>query len=93
MRIRSPFEVSLTDEDRAALEGLVRKGTAQYRMVLRATIVLAAADGAENVAIARDLGVSLNMVIKWRKRFFEEGMAGLEGPETLWSASVVFPLG
>jgi Winged helix-turn helix len=78
MRIRSPFEVSLTDEDRAALEALVRKGTSQFRMVLRASIVLAAADGMDNAAIARDLGLSLNMVIKWRKRFFEEGMAGLK---------------
>ena len=47
-------------------------------MVLRASIVLAAADGMDNAAIARDLGLSLNMVIKWRKRFFEEGMNGLK---------------
>lgn len=78
MRIRSPFEVILTDDERGALEALVRKGTSQYRMVLRAGIVLAAADGADNAAIARDLGVSLNMVIKWRKRFFEDGMGGLK---------------
>jgi hypothetical protein len=42
MRIRSPFELSLTDEDRAALEVLVRKGTAQYRRFYRCQGVFAA---------------------------------------------------
>ena len=46
-------------------------------MVVRARIVLAAADGEENARIAERLGVALNTVIKWRKRFFEEGMDGL----------------
>lgn len=46
-------------------------------MVVRAHIVLAAADGEENVSIASRLGVALHTVIKWRKRFFEEGMEGL----------------
>jgi transposase len=45
--------------------------------VLRARIVLAAADGEENASIAEVLEVALNTVIKWRKRFFEEGMDGL----------------
>lgn len=48
-------------------------------LVLRAKIVLAAAEGEENAAIAERLGIALNTVIKWRKRFFEEGMAGLKG--------------
>jgi transposase len=39
--------------------------------------VLAAADGEQNVRIAARLGVSLNMVIMWRKRFFDEGVDGL----------------
>jgi transposase len=46
-------------------------------MVTRARIVLAAAAGEENASSAERLGVSLNTVIKWRKRFFEEGMDGL----------------
>jgi transposase len=31
----------------------------------------------DNAAIAERLGVALNTVIKWRKRFFEEGVDGL----------------
>jgi transposase len=46
-------------------------------MVERVLIVLAAADGEENTTIAARLGVSVNTVSKWRKRFFEEGIHGL----------------
>ena len=77
MSRRSPFVIELSDEDRDQLEALVRRRTAEQRIVVRARIVLAAADGEENATIAEDLGVALNTVIKWRKRFFEEGMAGL----------------
>ena len=59
------------------LESLTRKRTAEQRMVVRARIVLAAADGEENASIAERLEVALNTVIKWRKRFFEEGIDGL----------------
>jgi Winged helix-turn helix len=77
MSRRSPFVIELSAEDRGPLEALVRRRTAKHRMVLRAQIVLAAADGDQNVSIAERLGVSLNMVIKWRRRFFEEGVDGL----------------
>lgn len=73
----SPFVVVLGDEDRHRLEVLSRKQTAERRVVVRARIVLAAADGEENVRIADRLGVAVNTVSKWRKRFFEEGMEGL----------------
>ena len=74
---RSPFVIELSDEDRRRLEALVRQRTAEQRMVVRARIVLAAADGEQNARIAGRLGVALNTVIKWRKRFYEEGMYGL----------------
>ncbi len=77
MSRRSPFVIELSDEDRARLEALVRRRTAEQRMALRARIVLAAANGEENASIAERVGVALNTVIKWRKRFFEEGMGGL----------------
>jgi transposase len=69
--------IDLSDEARRQLEVLVRRRTAEQRMVVRARIVLAAADGEENASIADRFGVALNTVIKWRKRFFEEGMDGL----------------
>ncbi len=77
MSRRSPFVIELSDEDRWQLESLVRRRTAEQRMVVRARIVLAAADGEENASVAEGLEVALNTVIKWRKRFFEEGMDGL----------------
>ncbi len=67
---QSPFVIELSDEERQRLESLVRRRTAEQRMVLRACIVLAAAGGEENASIAARLGVALNTVIKWRKRFF-----------------------
>jgi transposase len=69
--------IELSNEDRSRLEALSRKGTAEARMVERARIVLAAAAGTNNADIADDLGIALNTVLKWRKRFFEEGIAGL----------------
>jgi transposase len=69
--------IKLSEKDRASLEALTRKGTAQARMVERARIVLAAAAGMNNADIAEDMGIALNTVIKWRKRFFAEGLDGL----------------
>lgn len=70
----SPFVIV---EDRSRLESLARSRIAEHRMVVRARIVLAAADGDQNVVIAGRLGVVLNTVITWRKRFFFEGIDGL----------------
>lgn len=69
--------IELNGDDRRCLEVLVRKHTAERRQVLRARIVLAAAAGDENARIAERLDVAVNTVIKWRKRFFEEGTEGL----------------
>ena len=73
----SPFVVTLTAIQRRVLEGRVRKPTAEQREVVRARIVLAAADGQQNLQIAGRLGVAVNTVSKWRKRFVEEGLSGL----------------
>ena len=48
--------VRLTIKRRRKLEQIVRAGTSPQRLVLRAKIVLAAAGGTANAAIARDLG-------------------------------------
>jgi transposase len=46
-------------------------------VVVRARIVLDAAAGLPNALIARRVGVAPNTVLKWRKRFWEEGFQGL----------------
>jgi hypothetical protein len=73
----SPFAVTLTASQRRVLEGRLRRPTAQQREVIRARIVLAAADGEQNITIAGRLGVAVNTVSKWRKRFVQEGLGGL----------------
>jgi transposase len=60
------------------LEAKARKYTLSYRDVIRAKIVLLAADGLRNDEIAARLDTRREIVSKWRKRFFEQGLAGLE---------------
>lgn len=59
----------------------VASAKSQVRAVLRARIVLAAADGLANGAIARELEISVNTVRKWRGRFAACGPAGLRDAE------------
>jgi len=74
----SPFAIALRDEDRAVLETAVRRYTSPYRDVIRAKIVLLAAQGLRNDEIAQRLDTPRQVVSKWRKRFFERGLVGLE---------------
>lgn len=77
MVISSPFVIILTAADREELSARVRAGRTEYRDRQRALIVLAAADGATNAAIAADLGLHVDTVRKWRRRFAADGIAGL----------------
>lgn len=77
----APLE--LTAEDRAELERWVRRRTSSQDRVLRARIVLACArcDGAGRPVpqsrVARELGVHVATVRKWRRRFAEGGLGAL----------------
>ncbi len=75
---RSPFVIELSPAERRELEARSRRYTSPYREVVRAKIVLMAAAGLENKAIASRLDLPFQIVSKWRKRFFEERLAGLE---------------
>jgi transposase len=75
---RSPFTIRLSAEDRRELEGRARKYTSPYRDVIRAKIVLMAAEGLENDVIGSRLDTPRQIVSKWRKRFYEVGFPGLE---------------
>jgi transposase-like protein len=77
MRITSPFAVALTESETETLTATVRRPTAAVRDVLRAQIVLLAAAGGTNAAIAGQLNVCPDTVRKWRRRFTESGLAGL----------------
>jgi transposase len=73
----SPFVVTLSDADRAELRRRACCYSAPHAEVVRAKIVLLAADGLENTVIAARLDVHVGVVCRWRKRFAEEGMSGL----------------
>jgi transposase len=75
---KSPYTVDLTVAQRRELEARARRYTSSYRDVIRAKIVLMAASGLDNEEIAARLDTSRVIVSKWRKRFFEDGLAGLE---------------
>jgi len=77
MTRRSPYVIKLSAADRAVLERQARSYTARHADVVRAKIVLLCADGHQNTAIAARLGVHVNVVSTWRKRFFEAGPDGL----------------
>lgn len=75
---KSPYVLDLTARQRRELEVRARKYTLPYRDVIRARIVLMAADGLDNDEIAARLDTRREVVSKWRKRFFQHGLAGLE---------------
>ena len=75
---KSPYQVTLTPEQRVELEARARRYTLPYRDVVRAKIVLMAAAGLDNDEIAARLDTRRGIVSKWRKRFFEQGLPGLD---------------
>ena len=73
-----PYRIELTDHERQTLEAMARRYTSSYRDVIRAKIVLYAADGLRNDRIADRLDTPRQIVSKWRKRFFESRLPGLD---------------
>jgi transposase len=69
--------VALQRGDRPRLEGLIRSRTAAHRVVQRAQIVLASADGASGSAIGARFGVSRPTVTAWLDRYESDGLPGL----------------
>ena len=69
--------IKLTSQARAELEGWARSRALPAGIVRRARIILMAADGLSNKAIAQKVGLSGAMVGIWRKRFLAQGLVGL----------------
>jgi transposase len=72
------YLVTLEDDERAHLEHLLHGGTHATRKVTRARILLKAAEGTEDSAIAAALAVGRATVERTRRRFVEEGLGALE---------------
>jgi transposase len=75
-------KVTVTDEDRKTLERWARGRSAPVRLMQRAKIVLRAAEGQENKDIAGALGVTRQLVGRWRNRYVARGLAGIEKDAT-----------
>jgi len=68
----------MTSGERETLETLARARSAPHQQVLRARVLLMAADGEANTRIAEEVGVTPVTVRAWRQRFGEQGLAGLD---------------
>ena len=78
MRGPTPPPIDLAATERHELERLVRRHSTPQQLAVRAQIVLAAANGANNCQIARQLEVSLDMVRRWRERWLALQPASLD---------------
>jgi len=74
----TPYLIELAEEERTVVEQRARSSNAPFRAVIRARIVLYAAEGLDNMAIADRLDASRSFVSRIRKRFYEERLKGLE---------------
>jgi hypothetical protein len=75
---KSPYNIILSPDEEAELYRRSIKYTLPYFMVTRAKIILLAARGLDNDTIATQLDTRRKVVSLWRKRFFEQRLAGLE---------------
>jgi transposase len=75
--VKSPYQIVLSEKETTVLTARARSVRGPYRDRLRAQIVLAAAGGTANAAIAAELGVCTDTVRKWRRRFAASRLAGL----------------
>jgi hypothetical protein len=78
MPSQSPFRIEPSEEERAVLQKRARSHTGAYWEVVRARIVVLASEEISNKEIASRLDTSPQVVWKWRKRFHQEGLKGLE---------------
>ena len=69
MRGPKPDPLSLSEIERTALERLIRRHTTAQQVALRGRIILEANAGKNKSQIARELGVSVETVRAWRKRW------------------------
>ena len=74
---KSPFRIELSADEFAELNRRAAKYTLPYFEVIRAKMVLMAANGMDNDQIAARLDTRREVVSQWRKRFFKERLAGL----------------
>ena len=88
---RSPYRIVLSTTEERELERVARRYTAPYCQVMRAKVVLLAAQGLDNKSIGLKLDLPRQVVSKWRKRFFARRLAGLEDRSRAGRPSITQP--
>ncbi len=78
VQMRVAPAIVLTDDERAELTRLVRSKRTSVRLSQRARIVLLCAAGTQNKEIADQLGVGRVQVARWRERYRQWRLAGIE---------------
>lgn len=73
----APIKINLNDDARKQLEKIISSSMSPVRLIKRAQAILIAASGIPSYQIAEQLKVSKDTVGQWRKRFAEQGVAGI----------------
>lgn len=76
--MRRATPIVLTAKEREQLQRLARGRRVEVRLAERARIVLHAADGMTNSQIGQAMGISRFKSGRWRDRYAESGLAGIE---------------
>jgi transposase len=77
-KLRVAPTIELTSDQKDELTILARSKRTSVRLAQRAQIVLLAAQGLHNKDIAAQLGIGRVQVARWRERFLESGLQGIE---------------
>jgi transposase len=78
MQMRVAPEIVLTEDERAELNRLVRSKLTSVRLAQRAQIVLLASEGKQNKEIAEQMGIGRIQVSRWRERYTQSRLIGIE---------------
>lgn len=74
----APISIALTNEERIEFYRCCRSGKTPARLKERLSIVLLADEGLSNVEISERLPFSVHKIARWRNRFAESGLKGIE---------------
>ena len=75
--MRKAAAIELTDKERGTLLAFSRGKKVSVRLAQRSAIILLAADGQENIAIAARLKITRQRAARWRDRYAAQGLAGI----------------
>lgn len=78
LHMRRAASISLTEDEYSRLLSLSTGRRVSVRLSERAKVVLLASEGLENIEIAARLGISRQKVARWRDRYTNSGLSGIE---------------